>query len=148
MFKTIKLNRIRKELTTLLDSLGFYDNKACRYYVDSEFDMDKRPYYTEAVRRIRTADPAATFLVFSDQPSKLELGQYGLMTEDVRLVPASIGIWESLYLMSRCTGAICANSSFSWFGAFGIRGTGPIFMPAVWSRLHASCPNPPWAESC
>ena len=117
-------------------------------YVDSEFDMDKRPYYTEAVRRIRVADPAATFLVFSDQPSKLELGQYGLMTEDVRLVPASIGIWESLYLMSRCTGAICANSSFSWFGAFGIRGTGPIFMPAVWSRLHASCPNPPWAESC
>ena len=38
---------------------------------------------------------------------------------------------ETLYLMSRCAGGICANSSFSWWGAF-LNPTRKIVMPDRW----------------
>lgn len=38
---------------------------------------------------------------------------------------------NSLYLMSKCGAAICANSSFSWWGAY-LNSDRPIFMPSKW----------------
>jgi hypothetical protein len=38
---------------------------------------------------------------------------------------------DSLLIMSQCGACICANSSFSWWGAY-LNPTRPIFMPARW----------------
>jgi len=38
---------------------------------------------------------------------------------------------DTLLLMSKCRGLICANSSFSWWGAY-LNPERPIFMPSKW----------------
>lgn len=38
---------------------------------------------------------------------------------------------DSLFLMSKCGGCICANSSFSWWGAY-LNPDRPIYMPSKW----------------
>jgi len=112
-------------------------------YVGSKFDVGFDEYYRKAIAAIRAADPEAFFLVFSDQVKKLQLEGYGL--GERYCVPEGVGTWETLWLMSRCRGAVCANSTFSWFGAFAVRGDGPIYMPARWNTDFEGNPAPPWA---
>jgi hypothetical protein len=43
---------------------------------------------------------------------------------------------DSLFLMSQCAACICANSSFSWWGAY-LNSKRPIFMPSKWYKNNA-----------
>ena len=75
----------------------------------------------------------------SDEVSKItgELAGYGINEDLVAgIVPVSLGIQESLWLMSSARGGICANSTFSWIAAYGCKGDGPLFIPACWSTRH------------
>lgn len=54
---------------------------------------------------------------------------------------------DTLIEMANCEGAICANSSFSWIGAFfQNKGIGKRFMPSIWFKnLNCNGIFPKWA---
>jgi hypothetical protein len=119
-------------------------------YVDSDYDVVNYGYYKKAVEQIMELSKGlAKFLIFSDQPDKINyldnLINCGLLEDSFTIIPSSVNVWESLYLMSQCAGAICANSTFSWFGAYAQQRDGPVFMPSIWKKGFVKNPVPEWA---
>lgn len=89
-------------------------------------------YYEQALSKL----PASVekILVFSDDVEWLK-GQTLFQGPRFEIVPADLDEIQSLTLMSLCTeGAICANSTFSWWGAFlGAYGKrSPVVVPSRW----------------
>jgi hypothetical protein len=83
------------------------------------------------------------FLVFSDEPEKARaLPVFHADGNERCVFVDEQDEYKSMYLMSLCSGAITANSTFSWWGAYFARQGKEGFktyMPATWM---ASCPEP------
>jgi len=109
-------------------------------YVDSDYDVIGLDYYKTAIQQIQTMYNSPYFLIFSDQPDKVTV--VDLLIDSEYKIVGNIGVWETLYLMSQCAGAICANSTFSWFGAYAQAGLGPVFMPSIWKKGFTKHPVP------
>lgn len=69
-------------------------------------------YYHNAEEIVRQKRPEAVIIAFSDDPT--------WVTNNTPYKDVVVGTtpWEDIYLMSLCRGAIIANSSFSWWGAW------------------------------
>jgi hypothetical protein len=113
-------------------------------YVGSDWDVDLTSYYPDAARRILLQDPQATFLVFTEEPDKVDMKKFKFPTMKMAMMPV-VDIWETLWLMSRCNGGICANSTFSWIGGYASRGNGPFYLPNVWKRDGSARGLATWA---
>lgn len=117
-------------------------------YVDSNYDVGLTEYYKKAIAAIAAIAVAqgqqSNFLIFSDQADKLNLIEL-LPLNNYTIVPSNVGTWASLHLMSLCAGGICANSTFSWFGAYACRSTA-VFMPSVWHKVIKGAPIPSWSS--
>jgi len=113
-------------------------------YVDSDWDVDLTSYYPDAARRILLQDPLATFLVFTEEPDKVDMKKFKFPTMKMAMMPV-VDIWETLWLMSKCNGGICANSTFSWIGGYASRGSGPFYLPNVWKRDGSARGLATWA---
>jgi len=113
-------------------------------YVNSSWDVDLTLYYPEAVRRILQVDPLATFLLFSDEPDRINMKKLKFPTIKMAMMPV-VDIGETLWLMSKCNGGICANSTFSYMGGFGSKGSGPFFRPDVWRHDGSARGLASWA---
>jgi len=108
-----------------------------------EINMDV--YYTTAVKTLLSTNPNVKLLVISDDTEWSY--QYitnllsGIMNrENILVLGPEYTATESLKIMANCLGgAICANSSFSWWGAY-INRNRPIFMPTPWITLDEN-PN-------
>ena len=91
-------------------------------------------YYRQAIEKIRTAFPAAVFYFFTDDASWVQ-------NEFIDKIPGSVLVknntgansWKDMYLMSKCSHHIIANSSFSWWGAWLNDEPGKIVIaPKTW----------------
>lgn len=73
-------------------------------------------YYEAAVRKLREAVPGAHFYVFSDDPVYAREHFAGEEFTQVDWNKGADSFYD-MYLMSRCRHNICANSTFSFWGA-------------------------------
>jgi hypothetical protein len=91
-------------------------------------------YYRYCIEQLLQKNPnISRIFVFSDDPSWVH--RHAFFQNPLFKVVDIPNELESLALMSQCTGgAICANSTFSWWGAFlGAYGnSAPIFVPERW----------------
>lgn len=109
----------------------------------------KRSYFREAVARMRSLFPDASFVVFSDdQKAAREI----MSGEPVSLWVEgndTSNAYEDLWLMSCCKHHIIANSTFSWWGAWlNPSPDKAVLAPKYWLNTHHSyfpdlCP-PSW----
>ena len=83
-------------------------------------------YYEEALNKF---DLKRQVIIFSDDP-KWCMAQE-LFSSDRFIVSESAGPYHDLYLMSRCSDFIIANSTFSWWGAWLGNG-GRVIAPNKW----------------
>ena len=92
-------------------------------YLTTDLLVDLREYYKQAVRLF----PGKRFSVFTnDVPyakTFLKDFEYDILDENEE---------DSLYLMSKCEGGICANSTFSWWGGY-LNKHRKIVIPSKWS---------------
>lgn len=128
----------------------FIHVRAGDYLNNKTHFVDLRRYYKRCIHQIQQRDTKATFLVFSDDNPRAD----AMMREyDVPFrVSETKDTVDVLREMSSCSGAICANSSFSWLGAFFQKGRTAIYMPSVWIAKKLEAHErpiegiyPPWA---
>jgi hypothetical protein len=102
------------------------------------FDVDLVNYYKYCVVQILKKYKNANFIVLSNDIEKAkDYIKDNLFHELInnKVIYDEHGTrLDDLYYMSKCKGGICANSTFSWFGAYSIKKKNKdiIFMPNKW----------------
>jgi hypothetical protein len=104
-------------------------------YVDIPHIHYNQPlsYYEKALRFLPNS--VKQILIFSDDIEWVKQQPLFQDSSTFQFVPADFDEIQSLALMSLCTeGAICANSTFSWWGAFlGAHAKrSPVVVPSRW----------------
>ena len=83
------------------------------------------------------------FLIFSDEPDEARgLPVFHTDFNDRCVFVDEKDEYKSLYLMSLCSGAITANSTFSWWGAYFARQGKEDFKTYMPGKWMASCTEP------
>lgn len=94
-------------------------------YVGNAFhDIGLDAYYRRALAHF----PDAHFFVVTNDPEYAKSRPFMQGLNHTMVLEPEL---ETLYLMSQCAGGICANSSFSWWGAY-LNPTRKIVMPDRW----------------
>lgn len=92
-------------------------------YLTTDIFLDLREYYKKSVSLF----PGKKISVFTNDINHakqfLKDFEYDIINENEE---------DSLYLMSKCEGGICANSTFSWWGAY-LNKNRKIVIPSKWS---------------
>lgn len=83
-------------------------------------------YYQNALKQF---DKDQQVIIFSDDPKWCK--QQKLFSSDRFLVSETENSRYDLYLMSKCSDFIIANSTFSWWGAW-LSGKGKVIAPKTW----------------
>jgi hypothetical protein len=125
----------------------FIHVRAGDYLTNKVHYIDLTHYHKRTIQEIRRHDPFAKFLVFSDDAAHAQ--QYMKQFRIPFKLSAVKTAKETLLEMSACAGAICANSSLSWLGAyFQKQPRNHIYMPDRWINdgQDATDVYPSWAN--
>jgi hypothetical protein len=103
--------------------------------------QDIETYYKPALEQLMISANPSIIYILSDDLSWIKTQSF--FTENSVFKPVDIqNELEALALMASCTaGAICANSTFSWWGAFlgAYSKRAPVIVPKRWIGEHVEC---------
>ena len=116
-------------------SKTFIHIRGCDYLnnpISSEFyDIIAEEYYEKSIAEVLEKEPHRQFILFTDD---LEYARRRLGAHMARIsVDQTQSSLEVLAKMRACSGAIMANSSFSWWGAFLQENKGIQIAPKKWN---------------
>lgn len=131
------LNTIREDLLQkyTFDSTGFIHIRRGDYLKYSHFYIQPVEYYKKAVELITKKNPTCKFYIVSDDITWVKTEPF--FKNDIFVIYEGNEL-ETLALMSLSTAAaICANSTFSWWGAFlgAYEKRNPIICPKNFVKL-------------
>lgn len=101
------------------------------YHTKRFYGTITKNYYSDAIEFAKSRNSAVQFRLFTDdvKHAKSILRHHLNDCE----VDNSTSTLQALANMKACSGAIMANSSFSWWGAFLQKQKGLQFAPAIWN---------------
>ena len=121
----------------------FIHIRAGDYLTSKDHYINLATYHARTIHMIRVADPYAKFLVFSND------NDYATHYLKQFAIPYMISSADDTLLeMASCAGAICANSSLSWLGAYFQRQPRThVYMPGTWINNDQKTDDlyPSWA---
>jgi hypothetical protein len=110
-------------------------------YVNSRLhSMNLEKYYTYCINKIKEKDGMAKFIICTNEYSENLYNYINNFPKNNTYIlqDSKNDEMDTLYIMSSCKGAICANSTLSWLGAYFQKDKnmnkdkGFIFMPYPW----------------
>jgi hypothetical protein len=123
--------------------LAFLHVRRTDYVNHPCYPCDTDKYYTAAVQHLLSINPNIILLIVSDDttwsnPYIQTLLAPLISKERILTLDRDYSATDTLKIMANCCGgAICANSSFSWWGAY-LNRERPIYMPHPWSAYDTS----------
>lgn len=116
----LKFNEKILEKYPLLSNKTFIHVRGGDYKGNAVHELNLTLYYKKCMQQT----PLKDFVIFTN-----DILYAKKMFSEIPIIEESEV--DSLYLMSQCGACICANSSFSWWGAY-LNSNRPIFMPSKW----------------
>ena len=97
-------------------------------------------YYINCINKIKKEINKPIFIIISndinESKKKVENKLFKYLKTETIIYDTNENRLDSLYYMCQCRGGICANSTFSWMGAYSISNkSGLIFMPYPWFNM-------------
>lgn len=125
VFKDKIKNDCEKILSTINSPVALHIRRG-DYIINSDNHYNlSLDYYANALKYF----PNREVIIFTDDPSWV--GQQELFSDDRFLISENNSSYHDLYLMSRCSDFIIANSTFSWWGAW-LSKRGKVIAPKKW----------------
>jgi hypothetical protein len=128
---------------TKMDNTAFLHVRRGDYVNHTIYEINSDIYYKTCVKDLLMKCPSIKLLIVSDDTTWsnkyiTELLKDIIPSENIVYLNREYTATETLKIMANCLGgAICANSSFSWWGAF-VNKDRPIYMPHPWCAYDIS----------
>lgn len=123
----------KKYINECSDIVAQFDNPIALHIRRGDFLINSNnhanlslKYYEESLKRFKSNRQV---IIFSDDAVWCK--KQNLFNDDRFLVSEGNSSYHDLYLMSKCSDFIIANSTFSWWGSW-LANTGKVIAPSIW----------------